>query len=91
LLAEYERAPEVTRERLYLDTMEAVLARTPKVMIDIENGNNLMFLPLDKLLSGSNSGSGSSSDLLPGAGSDTTSVMDEFKRNVSRSRTRETR
>ena len=48
-------------------------------------------VPLDKLLSGSNSGSGSSSDLLPGAGSDTTSVMDEFKRNVSRSRTRETR
>jgi membrane protease subunit HflK len=91
LLAEYERAPEVTRERLYLDTMEAVLARTPKVMIDIENGNNLMFLPLDKLLSGSSSGDGSSSDLLPGAGSDTTSVMDEFKRNVSRSRTRETR
>lgn len=87
LLAEYKRAPEVTRERLYLDTMETVLARTPKVMIDIENGNNLMFLPLDKLLSGN----GSSTDNLPGAGSDTTSVMDEFKRNVSRSRTRETR
>ena len=92
LLAEYQRAPEVTRERLYIDTMEAVLARTPKVMIDIENGNNMMFLPLDKLLSGGSAGSDiNSTNRLTGAGSDTTSVMDEFKRNVSRSRTRETR
>ena len=92
LLAEYQRAPEVTRERLYIDTMETVLARTPKVMIDIENGNNMMFLPLDKLLSGGSAASDSNStNRLTGAGSDTSSVMDEFKRNVSRSRTRETR
>lgn len=91
LLAEYRRAPEVTRERLYIDTMETVLARTPKVMIDIENGNNMMFLPLDKLLSGSNLGSRSETGKLIDDSSDTTSVIDEFKRNVSRSRTRETR
>ena len=92
LLAEYKRAPEVTRERLYIDTMETVYARTPKVMVDVENGNNMMFLPLDKLLSGGNSGSASKlTDVLSGSGSDTTSVMDEFNRNVSRSRTRETR
>ena len=92
LLAEYKRAPEVTRERLYIDTMETVYARTPKVMVDVENGNNMMFLPLDKLLSGGNSGSASKlTDALSGSGSDTTSVMDEFNRNVSRSRTRETR
>ena len=91
LLAEYQRSPEVTRERLYIDTMEAVLTRTPKVMIDIKDGNNLMFLPLDQLLSG-NSPSGSSDLTGKASGdSDTNSVIDEFKRNVSRSRTRETR
>jgi membrane protease subunit HflK len=90
LLAEYQRAPEVTRERLYIDTLESVMRAAPKVMIDIENGNNLMFLPLDQLISGSRSGSGSNRDGEFGQGS-TQSIMDEFQRNTSRSRTRETR
>ena len=90
LLAEYQRAPEVTRERLYLDTLESVMSRTPKVMIDIENGNNLMFLPLDQLFSGSRSESGFSQNGESDRGS-TQSLIDEFKRNVSRSRSRETR
>ena len=90
LLAEYQRAPEVTRERLYIDTLESVMSAAPKVMIDIENGNNLMFLPLDQLISGSRSGSGSNQDGLSDSGS-TRSIIDEFKRNVSRSRSRETR
>ncbi len=49
ILAEYEKAPEVTRERLYLETVEAVLAGSPKVLLDVEGGNNLVYLPLDKL------------------------------------------
>jgi len=49
LLAEYEKAPEVTRERLYLSTMESVLSKSPKVLVDVEGGNNMMYLPLDKL------------------------------------------
>ncbi len=49
LLAEYDKAPEVTRERLYLDTMEEVLARTGTLLIDVKNGNNLLYLPIDKL------------------------------------------
>jgi len=49
LLSEYEKAPGVTRERLYLDTMEAVLSKSPKVLVDVEGGNNMMYLPLDKL------------------------------------------
>ncbi len=90
LLAEYQRAPEVTRERLYIDTLESVMSRSPKVMIDIQNGNNLMFLPLDQLISGSrnNSASGIGGDSDSGS---TQSIIDEFKRNVSRSRSRETR
>lgn len=50
LLTEYEKAPEVTRERLYLDTMETVLADSPKVLVDVEGGNNMMYLPLDKIM-----------------------------------------
>jgi membrane protease subunit HflK len=49
LLAEYEKAPEVTRERLYIEAVQDVLARTNKVMVDVEGGNNVMYLPLDKL------------------------------------------
>ncbi len=90
LLAEYQRAPEVTRERLYIDTLESVMSASPKVMIDIENGNNLMFLPLDQLMSGSQFNSAAGQGGLSGSGT-TQSILDEFKRNVSRSRTRETR
>ena len=49
LLAEYAKAPEVTRERLYIDTLQEVLGRTGKVMVDVEGGNNMMYLPLDRL------------------------------------------
>jgi membrane protease subunit HflK len=90
LLAEYQRAPEVTRERLYIDTLESVMSRSPKVMIDIQNGNNLMFLPLDQLISGARGDSASNLDGGANDGS-TQSLIDEFKRNVSRSRSRETR
>jgi membrane protease subunit HflK len=90
LLTEYQRAPEVTRERLYIDTLESVMSRSPKVMIDIQNGNNLMFLPLDQLISGARSNAGSNQDVESDSGS-TQSIIDEFKRNVSRSRSRETR
>lgn len=49
LLREYEQATEVTRERLYLDTMESIFSNTTKIMIDVEGGNNLLYLPLDQL------------------------------------------
>lgn len=51
LLAEYEKAPKVTRERLYLETLESLFANTGKVMVDVKGGNNLMYLPLDKIIS----------------------------------------
>ncbi|MFQ5995951.1 MAG: FtsH protease activity modulator HflK [Acidiferrobacterales bacterium] len=47
---EFARAPEITRERLYLETMEQVLSNTTKVYIDQEGGNNIMYLPLDKIV-----------------------------------------
>jgi len=50
LYVEYKAAPEVTRERMYLDTMEAVMSNASKVMIDVEGGNNMMYLPLDRMM-----------------------------------------
>ena len=43
-------APEVTRQRLYIATMEKVYSNTSKVMVDVEGGNNMMYLPLDKIM-----------------------------------------
>jgi len=51
VLTQYKKAPIVTRERLYLDAMESVLSSTNKVMVDVKKGNNLMYLPLDRLQS----------------------------------------
>jgi len=50
LLAEYQKAPKVTRQRLYLNTVESVLSKTSKVVIDTKGGNNILYLPLDKLM-----------------------------------------
>ena len=50
LLVEYQRAPKVTRQRLYLETMEDVYSNTNKVMVDVKQGNSLMYLPIDKMI-----------------------------------------
>jgi membrane protease subunit HflK len=50
LLAEYEKAPEVTRERLYIDAMQSVMSNSSKVLIDVEGGNNMFYVPLDKIM-----------------------------------------
>ncbi len=50
LLPEYNKAPEVTRTRLYLDTMERVYSNTSKILIDSKSNNNLLYLPLDKVI-----------------------------------------
>jgi modulator of FtsH protease HflK len=49
LLAEYKRAPEVTRERLYIETLENVMTNSSKVMVDVQGGNNMLYLPLDRM------------------------------------------
>jgi modulator of FtsH protease HflK len=52
LLSEYRNAPQVTRDRLYLNSLESVLSNSSKVMMDTKGGTNLLYLPLDKLLRG---------------------------------------
>ncbi|WP_372879153.1 FtsH protease activity modulator HflK [Spongiibacter marinus] len=49
LVAEYKKSPRVTRERLYIDALQELYADSSKVMVDVESGNNMMYLPLDKL------------------------------------------
>ncbi|MEM7543329.1 MAG: FtsH protease activity modulator HflK [Pseudomonadota bacterium] len=65
LLVEYERAPEVTRRRLFLETMESVLSNSSKVVVDQDKGNSLMYLPIDKLISGDRGAAGGLRDSLP--------------------------
>lgn len=50
LLTEYKRAPSITRDRLYLETMEQVLSGASKVLIDTKSGNNMLYLPLDQMI-----------------------------------------
>lgn len=50
LLPQYQAAKDVTRERIYLETIESVYANTSKVLVDVDGGNNMMYLPLDKLM-----------------------------------------
>lgn len=57
LLVEYQAAPEVTRERMYIDTLESVMSQSSKVMIDVEGGNNMMYLPLDRMVQRQNDAS----------------------------------
>ncbi len=50
VLTEYAKAPQVTRERMYIETMQQVFANTSKVYVDTQGGNNLLYLPLDRLI-----------------------------------------
>ena len=71
LLAQYRKAPEVTRQRLYIDSVQDVMSSSSKVMVDVASGSNIMYLPLDRLGQAAGqslvnrSGSGSS-EMTPG-------------------------
>jgi membrane protease subunit HflK len=66
LLTEYVKSPEVTRQRLYIDSIEDVMTASSKIMVDVQGGNNMLFMPLDKLMEQSTSsidGNSSNNDL----------------------------
>lgn len=54
VLTEYQKAPEITKKRLYIETMQEVLGKANKVVIDQEGGNNIMYLPLDQIMKNAN-------------------------------------
>lgn len=83
ILKEYQKAPEITRQRIYLETVESVLANTNKVMIDVEGGSNITYLPLDKLMessrksSSAEDGSNKTNESMSNVGS---STIDDLRR-----------
>jgi modulator of FtsH protease HflK len=87
LLTEYKKAPVVTRERLYIDAVEEVMTQSTKILMDADGGNNMLYLPLDKIVQQGNSNkepnSGLSSDqMVDRIAND---VIERLQRNNERS------
>ncbi len=89
VLVEYQKAPQVTRDRMYVDTMQQIYANVTKVMVDSKSGSNLLYLPLDKIMQ---SVGQSTSTATPPASSGTPTIAPQrVPDNSARSRERETR
>ncbi|MDE1998064.1 MAG: FtsH protease activity modulator HflK [Burkholderiales bacterium] len=103
VLTEYQKAPAVTRDRLYIDTMQQVYSNVTKVMVDTKQGSNLLYLPLDKVLqaaggatatpSAPSNTSGNSGDATPATTSSSSmnTGSDARSRDGARSRERDVR
>lgn len=104
--AEYQKAPQVTRDRMYLDTMQQIYTNVTKVMVESRQGSSLLYLPLDKLLQQTGVGSAAESAPVPavaaspnlggaalsgGSGLSTAGSSDSRSRDTSRTREREAR
>ena len=85
VLKEYKKAPQVTRKRLYLEAMESVMDKSSKVLVDVKGGGNILYLPLDKMMSGSNKSSSAARRLIEG-NSSTPSSEGQTVRDKVRSR-----
>jgi membrane protease subunit HflK len=88
---EYQKAPQVTRQRMYLDTMQTVMNNTSKVVVDQKGGNNLLYLPLDKLQQAAGQSYAGASELLPSPAGPATQPLDVRTRDALRGRDREDR
>jgi membrane protease subunit HflK len=92
VLAEYQKAPQVTRDRMYLDSMQQIYSNVTKVMVDSRQGSNLLYLPLDKVMQLNGQGADASPTLAPvPATAPAAAIPDARARDVSRSRERDTR
>lgn len=90
VLSQYERAPEVTRQRLYLDAQEQILSSVSKVVVDQKGGGgNLLYLPLDKLMA--TTGAAPAAMPAPPAPTENTTIDEQRSREAFRSRDRESR
>lgn len=96
VLGEYQRAPGVTRDRLYLETMQQVYSNVSKIMVESRTGSNLLYLPLDRLIQQAAGSGGAPVTATPGAGTDAAPAVpapsaDSRSREGARSRERESR
>lgn len=85
LHAEYRKAPQVTRERLYLDSISKVYSNSSKVLVDVEGGNNMMYLPLDKIMQSSGNSSSQNSISDTDINSLTERVVEELRQRQAKS------
>jgi membrane protease subunit HflK len=97
VLAQYQKAPQVTRDRLYLETMQQIYASVTKVLVESRQGSSLLYLPLDRLLQQVASGTAAIAPEPavppsgPAAGSSGSSAADARTRDNARGRERESR
>lgn len=90
--AEYAKAPQVTRDRIYLETMQQVYSNTTKVLVDSRQGNNLLYLPLDKLIAQSQGEGRAATPAAPSEpAAEPPAQSDPRSREALRNRDRETR
>ncbi|MGF6392942.1 FtsH protease activity modulator HflK [Pseudomonas plecoglossicida] len=92
LVGEYHKAPDVTRQRLYLETMQEVYSNSSKVMVATKDGqNNLLYLPLDKMVEGSRNTSAPVSSVSPSANDAAARAAQDLQQQQQQMRTRESR
>ena len=100
VLAEYQKAPQVTRDRMYLDTMQQIYSNVTKVLVDSHQGSNLLYLPLEKIMQMPSTVGAAENAAVPGAVAvpaaaaaalSGNSSSDARTRDTARSRERETR
>jgi modulator of FtsH protease HflK len=93
--AEYQKAPQVTRDRLYLDAMQAIYSSVTKVVVDSKQGNNMLYLPLDKIMQMTNNPNADITVLpntsAPATAPAPTATVDARSRDASRTRERDVR
>jgi modulator of FtsH protease HflK len=93
VLTEYQKAPAVTRDRMYIDTMQQVYSNVSKVMVDSRNGSNLLYLPLDKLMqqSGTPPAGVPAAPAPQASATEPSTTLESRTRDGSRSRERDSR
>jgi membrane protease subunit HflK len=94
VLSEYQKAPQVTRDRMYLDSMQQIYSNVTKVLVDSKQGSNLLYLPLDKVMQmtgGATDPSVPATVLTAPAAAPTANTADTRTRDAARTRDRDTR
>ena len=102
VFAEYQKAPQVMRDRMYLDTMQQIYSNVTKVIVDSKQGSNMLYLPLDKVLQmtgsqasgdgpAANSAAGGAAPAAPAAATGATITPDPRSRDAARTRERDVR
>ena len=89
VFAEYQKAPQVTRDRMYLDTMQQIYGNVTKVIVESRQGSSLLYLPLDKILQMGSAGAPAAADATSSSGATVVPVLPGMNSNASDARTRD--